>query len=84
LREIFRRETERRLGNDGVRHENRFYQVEAQSRHHALAKSKVTVCEWEDGTIEIHDRGRKLRWHASNEPRVWTFLKRVDMTRVYD
>ena len=61
LREIFRLETERVLGNDWVvRHENRFYQVERQSRHYAPAKSKVTVCEWEDGTIEIHYRGRKL------------------------
>jgi len=65
LREIFRLETERTLSNDWVvRHENRFYQVEAQSRNHAPAKSKVTVCEWEDGTIEIHYRGRKLNWHA--------------------
>ena len=64
LREIFRLETGRTLGNDWVvRHENHFYQVEAQSRNHAPAKSKVTVCEWEDGTIEIHYRGRKLSWH---------------------
>ena len=68
LREIFRLETERVLGNDWVvRHENRFYQVEAQSRHHAPAKSKVTVCEWEDGTMEIHYRGRKLSWHEIQE-----------------
>jgi hypothetical protein len=66
LREIFRMETERTLGNDWVvRHENHFYQVEA--RNHALAKSKVTVCEWEDGTVEIHYRGRKLTWHAIQE-----------------
>lgn len=64
LREIFRLETERVLGNDWVvRHENRFYQVEAHSRAYAPAKSKVTVCEWEDGTVEIHYRGRKLIWH---------------------
>jgi hypothetical protein len=55
LREIFRLETERVLGNDWVvRHENRFYPVEGQSRSYAPAKSKVTVCEWEDGTREIH------------------------------
>jgi transposase len=61
LREIFRLETERSLGNDWVvRHENRFYQVEGQSRNYAPAKSKVMVCEWEDGTLEIHYRGRKL------------------------
>ena len=63
LREIFRLETERTLGNDWVvRHDNHFYQVEAQNRNHAPAKSKVTVCEWEDGTIEIHYRGGKLSW----------------------
>ncbi|MGH9579782.1 MAG: ISNCY family transposase, partial [Terriglobales bacterium] len=68
LREIFRLETQRTLTNDWVvRHENRFYQVEAQSRNHAPAKSKVTVCEWEDGAIEIHYRGRKLSWHAISE-----------------
>jgi len=65
LREIFRLETERALGNDWVvRHENRLYQVEGQSRNYAPAKSKVTVCEWEDGTREIHYRGRKLTHHA--------------------
>lgn len=67
-REIFRLETERVLGNDWVvRHENRFYQVEGQSRSYAPAKSKVTVCEWEDGTMEIHYRGRKLTWHVIQE-----------------
>jgi len=64
LREIFRLETERVLGNDWVvRHENRFYQVKGQRRSYAPAQSKVTVCEWEDGTMEIHYRGQKLSWH---------------------
>jgi len=68
LREIFRLETERVLGNDWVvRHENRFYQVEGHSRNWAPAKSRVTVCEWEDGTTEIHHRGRKLIWHEIQE-----------------
>lgn len=63
-REIFRLETERVLGNDWVvRQENRLYQVERQSRHHAPCKSKVTVCEWEDGSVEIQYRGQKLKWH---------------------
>ena len=67
-REIFRLETERVLGNDwGVRHNHRFYQVERQSRTHAPAKSRVAVCEWEDGAMEIHYRGQKLRWHALGE-----------------
>jgi hypothetical protein len=43
----------------------RFYQVERQSQHHAPAKSKVRVCEWEDGRLEIHYRGQKLRWKES-------------------
>jgi hypothetical protein len=64
LREIFRLETGRVLGNDWVvRHDSRFYQLERQSRNYAPAKSKVTVCEWEDGTKEIHYRGRKLAHH---------------------
>ena len=63
LREVFRLETERVLGNDWVvRHDNRFYQVERLSQSYAPAKSKVTVCEWEDGTVEIHYRGQKLTW----------------------
>ena len=68
LRAILRLETERVLSNDWVvRHENRFYQVERQSQHHAPAKSKVTVCEWEDGTMEIHYRGQKLKWKEIEE-----------------
>ena len=67
-REIFRLETQRTLGNDWVvRHHNRFYQVERQSWHHAPAKSMVLVCEWADGTVEIHYRGQKLRWHEIQE-----------------
>ena len=68
LREIFRLETERVLGNDWVvRHDNRFYQVEGKSRNYAPAKGKVTVCEWEDGVMEIHYRGRPLTWHEIEE-----------------
>jgi len=71
LREIFHLETERVLSNDWVvRHDNRFYQVERQRQHHAPAKSKVTVCEWEDGTMEIHYRGQKLKWEAIESPPV--------------
>src|SRR5580704_1309445 len=68
LREIFRLEIDRVLGNDWVvRHDNRLYQVERQSRTYAPAKSQVTVCEWEDGSMEIHHRGRKLIWHEIQE-----------------
>ncbi len=79
-REIFRLETERVLGNDWVvRHDNRFYQVEGQSRSYAPAKSTVTVCAWEDGTMEIHYRGRKLSWHEIDQrpPKPeWVAVKR--------
>ena len=68
LREIFRLETERVLANDWVvRHENRLYQVERQSHGHAPAKSRVLVCQWEDGTVEIQYRGQKLQWHEIAE-----------------
>lgn len=67
-REIFRLETERVLANDWiVRHHNHFYQVERQSQVHAPAQSRVMVCEWEDGTVEIHYRGQKLKWHETQE-----------------
>jgi hypothetical protein len=62
LEKILRLETEWVLGNDRVvGDENGFYEVERQSRHHAPAKSKVRVCEWEDGRLEIDYRGPKLR-----------------------
>ena len=84
-REIFRLETERVLGNDWVvRHDNHFYQVEGQSHSYAPAKSKVTVCEWEDGTMEIQYRERKLSWHEIQErpgkPAVATSKRRESYT----
>ena len=69
LEEVFRLERVRVLSNDWVvRDENRFYQVGRQSQHHAPAKSKVRVYKWEDGRIEIHYRGRKLRWEEIPAP----------------
>jgi hypothetical protein len=63
LAKIFRLETERVLSNDWVvQHENRFYQVERQSQHHAPTKGKVRVCEGEDGSLEIDYREQKLQW----------------------
>ena len=63
LREVFRLESERIIGNDWVvRYDNRFFQLQAQSRNYAPAKGKVVVCEWQEGTIEIEYRGKKLRW----------------------
>jgi hypothetical protein len=45
-----------------VRYDNRLFQVQAQSRKYAPAQGKVLVCEWQDGTVEIEYRGRKLPW----------------------
>ena len=63
LDQVFRLESERRISNDWVvRYENRFLQLQAQSRNYAPAKGKVVVCQWQDGRIEIEYRGRKLPW----------------------
>lgn len=63
LREVFRLESARVIGNDWVvRYDNRLFQVQAQSRKYAPAQGKVVVCEWQDGTMEIEYRGRKLPW----------------------
>ena len=60
---MFRLESERMIGNDWVvRYDNRWFQVQAQSRKYAPAQGKVVVCEWQDGTMEIEYRGRKLPW----------------------
>lgn len=63
LDEVFRLEEERTIANDWVvRYRNRLLQVERAGRHHAPAKAKVTVCEWEDGRIDIRYRGRLVAW----------------------
>ena len=63
LAKIFRLETERVLSSDwAVQHENRFYQVQRQSQHHAPAKGRVRVCQQEDGGLENYDREQKLKW----------------------
>jgi hypothetical protein len=63
LRKIFRLESEGSISNDwGVRYDNRFFQLQAQSGKYAPAKGRVVVCQWQDGTIEIEYRGQKQRW----------------------
>jgi hypothetical protein len=51
-----------------VRHDNRYFQVKAQARNYAPAKSKVTVCEWEDGRLQIRYRGRVVSWEEIPGP----------------
>src|ERR1700680_3052334 len=63
LEEVFHLESGRVIGNDWVvRHDNRYFQVKAQARNYAPAKGKVTVCEWEDGRLQIRYRGRAVAW----------------------
>ena len=71
LDQVFCLETERSISNDWVvRYENRYFQLERTSDY-PPRQAKVTVCEWEDGRIEIRYKG-KARPHreiAAPEPR---------------
>ena len=85
LREVFRLESERIISNDWVvRYDNRMFQVQAQSRKYAPAQGKVVVCEWQDGTVEIEYRGRKLPWKeiSSGPSRALAELRRSPQFRV--
>jgi transposase len=63
LEEVFCLETRRALSNDWVvRYGGRLLQIERHSYHHAPARSKVLVQEWESGKLEIRYRGRKIAW----------------------
>ncbi|PYX56443.1 MAG: hypothetical protein DMG76_14595 [Acidobacteria bacterium] len=69
LEEVFHLETGRVIGNDWVvRHDNRYFQVKAQTRQYAPAKGKVTGCEWEDGRLQIRYRGRAVVWEEIPGP----------------
>lgn len=77
LDSVFRLEQERTIGNDWVvRYENRFLQIQRQSRHYAPARSKVTVCQWEDGRLEIFYREQKVAWKEIDTPAVAEALPR--------
>jgi len=76
LNRIFRLEQERVISADWVvRYENRFFQLEPQSRNYAPAKSKVVVCEGRDGSVGIEYRGRELRWQEISAPARPTVLE---------
>ena len=51
-----------------VRYENRFFQLEPQSRHYAPAKAQVRVCEGREGRLTIEYRGHALRWQEIPPP----------------
>lgn len=85
LGDVFRLESERIIGNDWVvRYDNRYFQVQAQSRKYAPAQGKVVVCEWQDGRVEIEYRGRKLPWKEipSAPPRTLAGLASSPLFRV--
>jgi hypothetical protein len=46
----------------------RNFGLERKSQHYAPAQGKVTVCEWQDGSLAIEYRGQKLNWKAISEP----------------
>ena len=69
LDKIFRLETERVIGDDGVvRYDSRFFQLEPQSRHYAPARGQVLVCEGPDGRLAIEYRGRAVPWREIPAP----------------
>jgi len=58
LEQVFCLETERSISNDWVvRYENRYFQLE-RSNDYPPRQAKVTVCEWEEGRIEIRYKGK--------------------------
>ena len=69
LDKIFRLESERVISDDWVvRYENRFFQLEPESRNYAPARGKVVVWEWADGRVGIEYRGRAVRWREIPAP----------------
>jgi transposase len=63
LDEVFCLEQERVLSNDWVvQYGGQWLQVQRQNRHHAPARGKVTVREWEDGRLQLLYRGHTLAW----------------------
>jgi helix-turn-helix protein len=69
LDRIFRLESERTVGSDWVvRYDNRYFQLQPQSRHYAPASGKVKVCEGRKGDLAIEYRGHALRWEEIQPP----------------
>jgi transposase len=78
LDKIFRLESERTLGGDWVvRYDNRFFQLQPQSRNYAPASGKVKVCEGRKGNLAIEYRGHALVWQEIPPP-----VKPADDSRI--
>ncbi len=86
LDRIFGLESERVIGDDWVvRYDNRFFQLEPQSRHYAPAKDTVLVCEGRHGSITIEYRGQALPWReipAPARPNLLEVERRVEPVTV--
>lgn len=68
LEQAFCLETERTVSNAWVvRYESRYFQLGKQSGY-APAQSKVTVCEWENGRIEIRYRSKAHAYEEIGSP----------------
>ena len=66
---MFCLETERTISNDWVvRYENGYFQLE-RSSDYPPRQAQVTVCEWEDGRIEIRYKGRARPHREIEAPR---------------
>lgn len=69
LDRIFRLESPRTIYNDWVvRYDNRFFQLQRQSRNYAPAHSQVLMCAGRHGKITIEYRGRELEWREIPAP----------------
>jgi transposase len=69
LDQLFCLETERSISNDWVvRYENRYFQLE-RTTDYPPRQAKVTMCEWEDGRIEIRYKGKARPHHEIEAPR---------------
>jgi transposase len=69
LDKIFRLESERTISDDWVvRYDNRYFQLQPQSRNYAPARGKVKVCEGRKGDLAIEYRGQAVPWQEIQPP----------------
>ena len=69
LEKIFRLESQRVISDDWVvRYDNRFFQLEPESRHYAPARAQVVVCEGREGRVGIEYRGHAVPWREIAPP----------------
>jgi transposase len=69
LDQIFRLESERTISSDWVvRYDNRYFQLEPESRNYPPASGKVKVCEGREGNLAIEYRGHAQRWQEIPPP----------------